>query len=440
MDVNQGRIFGFLFITGLVLSLLSPPMAEAQKKSLNRTEDYILFTGADAPGLIGSETADLHLYACRPDGFRAVPFQVDKRDSEARFVFPDEKLRDPMRDGTRLDENDEMVFMVIDSGDRCPKTAWVEGAERGIELELIDPLDRGRAWVYLFYLPGVGPAETRDYVSYRTDEVREYIRTDQYEVGQPLTKTYYDWLKLKRPDASFSPDIFDRQKIGLEARLLNGAIPFKVPEGLTKCKVFGVIDGPVRVIRYEFDYVQALGSMFENDFFLIYLNNVTYNPIEINIPFTMHKIFLEVSIYWAIDFNDHIKGSTFRNAANPKGVILDGEPDADIDDESEVLWMVVTGPQGSLVDVVVKEPRLAEQLMSQTLVVEDPEDKDPHEEHPGKLVAGWQSKSAKKIEKGVYNYCLYHFFPWPFSDEKVQEIFDMIERPVEITVNPLNKP
>jgi len=104
------------FMAAMIISAVGS--AGPQTRSLTRSEDYILFTGNDVPSLIGAGVGDLHLYAYGRSGFRAVPFQVDKRDSEGRYIFPDETRRDPLRDGTRLDANDELVFMIRDAGDR----------------------------------------------------------------------------------------------------------------------------------------------------------------------------------------------------------------------------------------------------------------------------------------------------------------------------------
>jgi hypothetical protein len=433
--MRSGLIFG-------VVILAAVSHAVPQTRNLSRSEDYILLTGADAPSLLDSDPHDLHLYAYGRAGFRAVPFQVDKRDSDGRFVFPDETMRDPLRDGAHLDENDELVFMVKDAGERRPEGAWTDKAVRGVEIELTDPRDGGRAWAYLFERPEAESPITKDYVSYRVEEGRELVASGQYEVGLMLGSYYYDWLRLRRPDGSWSPDLFDRQKMIMKARLLNGAIPLYIPEQQVSSRVLGVIDGPVRVIRNEMNFVKIklLGLDWITEYFVTYYCNGQISPIEVTIPVTVHKLFLDVSLYYAIDFNEAVLGSTFKNPANPQGILLDWKPDPDIDDRSDNPYMVVTGPQGSLMEVLVLDDLLSQMLIRSTYVEEDLSKEDAQEDHPGKLIAGFYTTTAKRLRKGTYRYWIYHYYPYPFSDQKVQEILNMIEHPVEIKVRPIFSP
>ncbi len=422
----------------------APPVsgAGAESRPLTRTEDYVLFTGADVSGLTGYELDDIQLYSFGDSGFKAVPFQIDKRDEDGRLVFPDEKLRDPLRDATKLDGNDEMVFMAKDSGARRTEGAWPDDAARGVEIELIDPLTSGRGWAYLFHRPGAEPPETQDYVSYRTDDAREYIKSGQYEVGQRLGKNFYDWLRLRKPDGRWGVDIYDRQKMMMKAMLLNGAIPINVPEQQVKSRIFGVIDGPVRVIRDEMNFVnvKVIGLEYMTEYFVTYYYNGNISPIEVTIPITAYKVFLEVSLYYGIDFNEAVLGSVFRNPANPKGIVLDGEPDTDIDDHTDNSYMIVTGDQGSLMEVIVFDDNLNQMLDRPTYVVEDLQKKDPNGDHPGILMAGFYTATAKKLRKGNYQYWIYHYYPYPFSEKRVQGILNMIEHPMEIEFHAMTRP
>ena len=99
--------------------------------------------------------------------------------------------------------------------------------------------------------------------------------------------------------------------------------------------------------------------------------------------------------------------------------------------------MVVSGPQGSFIEVMDLDELLNEMVDRATYVEEDLLKKDPNEDHPGKITVGFHTISAKNLRKGSYQYTLYHYYPYPFSDEKVQEILNMIEHPVEITGRPM---
>ena len=76
-------------IMGMVIFASTLAHPEPQTRTITRTEDFVIFTGANVNSLIGSQVGDLHLFAYSASGLRAIPFQVDKRDAEGRFVFPE---------------------------------------------------------------------------------------------------------------------------------------------------------------------------------------------------------------------------------------------------------------------------------------------------------------------------------------------------------------
>jgi hypothetical protein len=420
--------------------LISSLSIAGSTRTLKRTEDYIILTGGNVPSLNRCETGDLHLYAYGPAGFGAAPFQVDKRDAGGLLVFPDEP--DPLRDGTRLDPNDELVFMIRDAGNRSPRGARVEGAFKGVEIELVDPLDGGKAWVYLFERPGRDPPDTADYVGQYEDDERVFALADQYEVGQPKKKYYYDWLKLRKPDGSWGADLFDRQKMGMKALLLNGSIPIAIPEQEVQSRTLGVIDGPVRLVRREMRLaeIRIIGFKYITEFNNYFYGNGYVSPVEIEIPVTMYKLFMELSFYYGMDFTEAAIGSVVKNPANPGGIKLDGKPDPGVDDKSDTLYMTFTGPEGSFIEVFALDENLSQMLDRATYIEEDLSKTDPDEDHPGSLVAGFYTASGSRLKKGVYSYAIYHYYPGSVSGRKTKEILNMIEHPVKIETRPIATP
>ncbi len=433
------NILPLIFLLNAISIFFAFDSAHGLAKTLKRTEDFVQFTGERVPSLVGSEVKELSLYRYTKAGYKAIPFQIDKRDSSGRYVFPDETVRDPNRDGTSLDDNDELVFMAKDAGGRCDGSAWVEGAKDGVEIEVIDPLTGGRCWVYLFHRPGSDPPETEDYVRYWVEDNKEHVYTPQYEFEQPLGVTYYDHLRFRKPDGTWGEDVLDRTKIGLKATLLNGSIPVWIPEQEVKARIFGVIDGPVRVIRDEVDYVHVkiIGLDWMTETLLTYYYNGNISPLEVNIPVNLHKLFLDIKFYWALDYNEAIIGSTFRNPANPDGIILDGKKDENVDIKTDNKYILVTGPQGAILDVLVFEEALSLQMDRTTYLNEDLSKHEPDEDHPGQISAGFWMKISTSLKKGDYKYWYYHYYPFPFHEKKIQEIINMIEKPLQLTFKPL---
>lgn len=432
--------------SGLILlaAILAAPAPHAgpQSRSLTRSEDFILLTGAEVPSLLDSDPHDLHLYAYGPSGFRAVPFQVDKLDSDGRYVLPNETIRDPLRDGTRLDSNDELVFMIRDAGDRRPEGLWVDGAARGLELELLDPLDGGRAWAYLFERPGKKPPQTADYISYREEGNQQFIISDNFQYFAWLDAQGPHLLKTRRPDGSWGRDILEGQKLGMVAELLQGAIPVWVPEGDISKRHIGVIDGPVRLIRGEMTFanVKVIGLNFITETFFIDYFNGRVSPMKVNLPFSVSKMFLNVEFYQCFRFNDAVHGSVFRSSANPDGILLDGIPDPDVDESGDNTYWEVRGPEGFQVDIVDLGDFAPHGMIRPVLLYEDEKTRGKPRNEAGEIMVGYWFRNTSRIPKGTYHYCLYHYYPYPYTETTSREILDMIEYPVEIKVRPISSP
>jgi hypothetical protein len=416
-------------------------LALGPARSLTRSEDHVVLSGEAAPLLIGARTRALHLFACGPGGFRAVPFQVDKRDKGGIYVYPNDTSRDPLRDGTQLDGNDELVFMAKDAGDSCADEPWVDGAVAAAEIELVDPLDHGRAWVYLFHRPGVDAPETEDYVSYRVEDGADVILSDVYVEGSPLQEIGLTVLKLRRPDGSWGRDILVGQKQGLIASLLKGSIPLYIPGRELRKRIVGVIDGPVRVVKGQLSFmrIKVIGYESYTEGNTFNYPNGHVNPIELDIPVNINSLFLSTDIYYTYCFNQAVYGSTFYDSANPRGIELDGRADPGMDLSSDNDYMAVTGPEGSLI-VIMDLGNLKDHDVARTTLVHEEKTRDPPRAEPGEVMVGFWFKNTGRITKGKYNYCYYHFFPHPYTDHKVDEIKNMVEHPLEVRVKPMDGP
>jgi hypothetical protein len=430
------RLISSALLLSLALILVNSTSRGRANKNLNRSEDFILFTGELVPTMIGCEIQGLHLYAYDPSGFHAIPFQIDKRDSEGRFVFPNETIRDPLRDGTYLDSNDEMVFMIWDVGVRATEKASVKGVEKVVEIEINDPLDGARAWVYLFYRPGADPPATEDYISHREEAGEEFIKSDYYDLRIQLNRIGMHYLSLRKPDGNWGEDILEGQRFGIKATLLHGAIPIRFPEQEITKRIIGVTDGPVRIIRGVLGHIKVKGIGLEmmNETCYLYYPNGTVSPINLTIPVPISRLFLNLEAYMAMSYTDSIVGSSYINPSNPQGVSLDGKPDPEIDEISDNPYVMVKGPQGAIIDIADKGDFERYQIIRTTLVRDTLYEKGSNKGGDGEITAGFWFRNTGKIPKGTYNYTIYHYFPYPFTEQKPQELLNMIEHPLQLNI------
>ncbi|MGH3055080.1 MAG: hypothetical protein ACRDL7_08900, partial [Gaiellaceae bacterium] len=109
-------------------------------KTLTRLHDPVVISASALPGAMGRSTAGIVLYRVRNGRLEAMPYQFDARDRSGNIDVA------APRD-FNLDDNDELVFMAKDTGDQADGATLASAA--GLEIEVNDPLDRGRGWAYL---------------------------------------------------------------------------------------------------------------------------------------------------------------------------------------------------------------------------------------------------------------------------------------------------
>ena len=131
----------------------------------------------------GLPIADLYLYAYDKilSEWRAVPFQIDERNSAKKYFG--------INDDGLVDQYDELVFLARDAGDKVPDGYWLADLfSRNtfrLEIEIQDTLRVGqRGWVYLFYSKTINDYNTEDYIGHSFEYALIYdkIISKYYEV------------------------------------------------------------------------------------------------------------------------------------------------------------------------------------------------------------------------------------------------------------------
>ena len=125
--------------------------AAAAPGPLRRLADPVLVTGEMLPeDFLGVESHRLRLYSHRDGALVPIRFQVDERTEEGDWVFAHGKRNNRYRSTGRLDGQDVILFMARDAGPEAAGTLDLPGEpERILPIEIADPVDRGRGWVYL---------------------------------------------------------------------------------------------------------------------------------------------------------------------------------------------------------------------------------------------------------------------------------------------------
>lgn len=411
-----------------VVCFATEPSDPRLTQTLARMYDPVITTG-DETDLLGEPIANYGLYAIKDGIMLQVPFQIDERDEDGLFVLTEGK--NPTTDGDNglFDENDELVFMARDAGDRLfDKEMLPEGRKAVSELEITDPLTDGTAWAYLiaFGYPQQPPA---DYVVYNPG--CQMISTAYYSAGfdpayaaSPADYTFKEGL-----DGN-GEDFLDRAKVRITMRALG--ITLHRSEEDIKVEEIGYIDGPIRVVVYNRTLTPLLlGIPASNTKQYSYFYDMHAN-FGFAAAFPLKPGYFRVTII--DDFKDAI-GWTFYNSNNPEGHVIDGNtgPADNSLDRSPWKWSALTNgaqsfwsrwkaPEGS--------PVKASLYFNDDMNAEDDQENDPGE-RPGigfDFIDGWDEFDEDRIELR-----LIHFFTKGYTPSMVPMIMRVYDAPLVVS-------
>ena len=151
------RIKSVLFVAALLLgAFLIEGFAATRPKTLERIHDTVVMEGKELKGLLGSPINRLALMVFSGEKWAPIPFQIDQKKPDGSYAFTigPGAGKDP---DPNLDGNDELVFMVKDSGDCASGAERPAGARKVLELEITDPKNGRKGWLYLVRFSGKAP-------------------------------------------------------------------------------------------------------------------------------------------------------------------------------------------------------------------------------------------------------------------------------------------
>ena len=404
---------------------------------MKRVLDPVIVSGAKLPALLGSPIDNIRVYAASSNGkLRPVPFQVDERDASGEYVY--KGMKDT--DNGKLDKNDELVFMIRDTGGRAGKKTWPAGISKSAEIELTDPVDGGKAWAYVFAFAKNTPASSSaDYVNCLRG--CNFIDAHNYILSfSPKAPMVFDNLTIKKQGGGAGKDTMDRLKVRFHGETRLKIVVDRHEEDFTS-KVVGIIDGPVRVIRRTDNRMILVGrlptpsSVSEQ----IYYYDSFVFPIIVNVPISLDTLMLDTWLRVTSESAFPPK-TKFYNANNLKGVLVDGKmSDAEKNlNHASYNWQVVafndppaTGAWLNRLDFDKKKTPARIELY----YVDDVNDKDAPDEFPGQIGnLGYYIKDVHKLGAGQHliSTIMYNLTSYKPGDEK--KVLSVLDKPLKMTI------
>ena len=361
----MNRLLSVALLTCLTVTpyFFGPNLGTAH--ALNRPSDPVVMDGSQIADLTGLSPSTVVAFRWR-SGWTQIPVQIDERFANdygivynttplgfANLAYADAGTFMGADPDPTFDNDDELVFMAKDAGD---KASWIAPDPNGVvagtrtQILITDPLTFEEGYVYLFQTDGsLTPDAEADYVTYNFNLLSgPYLTTYNTQTGpnpedSQITTAYYRnhfgdrWIRdeiniyagsatgvdvLDRHKSLFAPGICTRS----ENTFSNGEGAFFVNK-----------DGPVRAIR---SYMGAnSGPLTQRDHFYYERRHDVHTYLRV------HLIPGVMDFY---DYSPAASGLSYYNDFNTGGVTIDGDP-VETPTSGQITWEMVTGAQGTLI-------------------------------------------------------------------------------------------
>ncbi len=431
-------------VAAIVLLLLGPASAATpppNAKTLTRFHDPVIVVTAKLD-VADRHTAPYRLYGLNADEFVPVPFQFDTRDADGDVVFGESGT---VEDRT-FDDNDELVFMAKDTGDRLADVPLPKGADTGVEIEVIDPVDGRRGWAYLLHFRNAPPP--RSPVRYVTFDVEtNQVHSAFYTMEYYPERTFFTGMRITPRAGGTGNNILDRMKIRVSptfSLLLGSWSPLFTEEDFV-VEIDGVKNGPVRAIRRARQSMD-LGTFFPQmpggTVYSYYYFSSFATPSEFSIPWLVLKALRKFRFVGASDFLSGAVGMTYWDAANPQGIRYTGHHAEPVITDKDHEWYVVGGRGGTCLHVFLVPQRWREWgIVRGTVFADDGAamDTEGPEAERGAYEAGYSLLNLTNLgEAGTYDLnTAVIILPQPYEPGDEAKPLDMLKQPLRTGVRPI---
>ncbi len=432
---------GFLFFI-ISLAFTGFSAADVTLKTMTRVDDTIIVDFSEYSAVHGLHPDTVALMAFQDDQWIPVPFQIDQKQPDGSYAFTmgPSASQDP---DPNIDADDELIFMVRDSGNQVTEDMLPDGSRAVIELALTDPKNGNKSWLYLISFAAEAPRSEKDYIRLEADEEKHtrYVDTDEYRFGGSTDRIFPDYMACKEvAEGVKGPDVLDRIKIRGKVRLPLGLkVPLKFEE-ILRCRDIGYIDGPVRVLVNIQGHMELMGGAFKIEMkeksIIYWYPNYTAAPIRLEVPQGIGMMVEFVEMRGYMDFNPEVYGCSFFTKIHSVDdrIILDGKMNAfekQLDTKTNINWVMGYGPKGNVTARMMwhpEPPNFGQRLYFK----DDGIAKEPPEETPGASSVGFWLDNMD-VGKGepstVYLYLYTKRFLTP---EDAPAILDILDYPLEV--------
>ncbi len=414
----------------LITSLTCFGSTDYYKKNMPPTADPVIISGRDIPKMVALEIHGLRMFSYRGGAYVPIPFQIDQRNSDGDWVWDvaldqEKTFDDEDTKGKKIfDENDLLIFLSKDTGDRGGSSRKYLNATLVMEIEVIEPVTNSSGWVYLaFYGSDIPDDSNIRYMNYIPNEQR---------VVSPIYELVYskEHIAVLKEMKLKGKQVLDRLKFRINAKLKLGFLKFPMnfneedPTGY----IDGYINGPVRtLVRTVVSLRLPLGMKISDincDHF--------YYPEHYEAPllFSIRTLVKNASIFLTADYRRY----PFREAYSDENKLpfILGKNSPNISQSILNMkgnWIALSGNLGSVLNMVKLPDNVKEYCSVKPYILDDPNGKNIPENYTGsEPEAGFEIQTKPGIGKGDYIiYMLFFLSTEPFHTGIKEKAINLFE-------------
>ena len=298
----------------ILLCALAPAVARSESAPAVGASEV---AGKDAALLLQRANASFRVYAFRDAAAVPIPFQVDERDHHNHWA--DDQGPQPVRDESPgvFDENDVVVFMNRDLGEKGDPAKLPRGASTWLEVRVgSEDKPLGYAYLGIFDSPPALPSDQPAYARY--DPAEDEVYADRYTVrfGSPLP-TY---LALVHHQGESPDNVLNAVRADGEVRILAGLFHFQRTEKDLEYTIQGYRGGPVRAIRSAKYWIRLpLGFKARGRVELLFYRDFVEARAQVNIRIPPRLVPADGHLRAFFDFRDFAGGQVL----GPDGLLAE---------------------------------------------------------------------------------------------------------------------
>jgi hypothetical protein len=429
--------------------MISSAASAEPARRISRTADPLEIPGDSLPDALGAPLQTIEVSALHDGTWVRIPSQIDERrrvrtDSGEillDYVLPRGR-RPTVDDDAAFDADDLLVFLAGDLGDPIGE-AFHETEDLPLyEIEVTDPRDGSRGWVYVSVGNTGSAVRHEDYVSYRPEESILEGRRYRIRLSEENPLLYEELILKGDPaeGAAAERSIIDRFKMRAEASLFIPFLRFRRDESDLLSRTIGWIDGPVRVIRRmetRVDLLWGFTTAAQVQDTVFYPDHFFFR-VDLTSPVALNRLISDAEVRLSADMNGRAAGMLFVSPGNPSGFVVDGfmsEQETHME-RGDQLWYAVGDGTGTLFSRLVLPDGAP--VVTDLVYMDDRGLPDPPEGVSGRWGdAGYRLRGLASIKKGSHRILIHSMIGEGYQAGRERVFLGIMDQPLSWTCRPL---